>query len=51
MASGWMRQMYLILTYACPAPYRRRSEKDFWLMGEVIHGDYSRWVNGGTLAA
>ena len=22
---------------------------DFWLMGEVIHGDYSRWVNGGTL--
>ncbi len=18
---------------------------DFWLMGEVIHGDYSRWVN------
>lgn len=24
-------------------------KKDFWLMGEVIHGDYSRWVNGGTL--
>lgn len=22
---------------------------DFWLMGEVIHGDYSRWVNSGTL--
>jgi len=22
---------------------------DFWLMGEVIHGDYSRWVNQGTL--
>ena len=22
---------------------------DFWLMGEVIHGDYSRWVNGETL--
>ena len=22
---------------------------DFWLMGEVIHGDYSRWVNGDTL--
>ena len=21
----------------------------FWLMGEVIHGDYSRWVNDGTL--
>ncbi|WP_368292089.1 alpha-amylase family glycosyl hydrolase [Coprococcus sp. RTP21281st1_F1_RTP21281_210402] len=24
-------------------------EPDFWLMGEVIHGDYSRWVNGETL--
>ena len=22
---------------------------DFWLMGEVIHGEYSRWVNGETL--
>ncbi|MGN0465264.1 MAG: alpha-amylase family glycosyl hydrolase [Lachnospiraceae bacterium] len=22
---------------------------DFWLMGEVIHGDYSRWVNQETL--
>jgi len=22
---------------------------DFWLMGEVIHGDYIRWVNGDTL--
>ena len=22
---------------------------DFWLMGEVIHGDYFRWVNGDTL--
>ncbi|MBQ3291155.1 MAG: alpha-amylase [Mogibacterium sp.] len=25
------------------------SKKDFWLMGEVIHGDYSRWVNENTL--
>lgn len=24
---------------------------DFWLMGEVIHGDYTRWVNGDTLHA
>ena len=24
-------------------------KKDFWLMGEVIHGDYSRWANGDTL--
>lgn len=22
---------------------------EFWLMGEVIHGDYSRWVNSDTL--
>ena len=22
---------------------------DFWLMGEVIHGDYSGWVNGESL--
>lgn len=22
---------------------------DFWLMGEVIHGDYSRWANQGML--
>ena len=22
---------------------------DFWLMGEVIHGEYIRWVNEGTL--
>ena len=24
-------------------------KEDFWLMGEVIHGDYSRWVNQSTL--
>ena len=31
---------------------RRTAEEvkpEFWLMGEVIHGDYSRWVNGSTL--
>ncbi len=22
---------------------------EFWLMGEVIHGEYSRWINEGTL--
>ncbi|MCR4908920.1 MAG: alpha-amylase [Lachnospiraceae bacterium] len=22
---------------------------EFWLMGEVIHGEYNRWVNDGTL--
>ncbi len=24
-------------------------KQDFWLMGEVIHGDYIRWVNEDTL--
>lgn len=24
-------------------------KEDFWLMGEVIHGDYSRWVNDTML--
>ena len=31
---------------------RSRTEtmkEDFWLMGEVIHGDYSRWVNNEML--
>ncbi len=31
---------------------RRRTsqmKEDFWLMGEVIHGEYSRWVNPETL--
>lgn len=27
----------------------RDLKEDFWLMGEVIHGDYSRWVNEETL--
>ena len=22
---------------------------DFWLMGEVVHGDYSKWINADTL--
>ncbi|MBQ1801656.1 MAG: alpha-amylase [Lachnobacterium sp.] len=26
-------------------------KEDFWLMGEVIHGDYTRWVNNDTLHA
>lgn len=28
-----------------------RLKEDFWLMGEVIHGDYSRWVNDQMLYA
>lgn len=27
----------------------RRLRPDFWLMGEVIHGDYRRWANPVTL--
>jgi glycosidase len=27
----------------------RNLKKDFWLMGEVIHGDYGRWANDGRL--
>ena len=26
-------------------------KEDFWLMGEVIHGDYQRWANAHTLHA
>lgn len=26
-----------------------QEKEDFWLMGEVIHGDYSRWVNDEVL--
>lgn len=26
-------------------------KKDFWLMGEVIHGDYTRWANSERLDA
>ena len=29
--------------------FTNEKKADFWLMGEVIHGDYSRWVNGETL--
>lgn len=24
-------------------------KKDFWLMGEVVHGDYSNWINNAKL--
>ena len=26
-----------------------REKEDFWLMGEVIHGDYARWTENGLL--
>ena len=27
----------------------KQIDKDFWIMGEIIHGDYSRWINCGAL--
>ncbi len=27
----------------------KNKKQDFWLMGEVVHGDYRRWVNEGGL--
>jgi cyclomaltodextrinase / maltogenic alpha-amylase / neopullulanase len=27
----------------------KERKADFWLMGEVVHGDYSKWVNDSTL--
>lgn len=27
----------------------KSKKKEFWLMGEVVHGDYRRWVNEGGL--
>ncbi len=31
--------------------FSRGLRRDFWLMGEVIHGDYRRWANPETLDA
>lgn len=31
------------------AAHCKRLRPDFWLLGEVIHGDYRRWANAGTL--
>lgn len=29
--------------------FTTEKKKDFWLMGEVIHGDYNRWANPDSL--
>jgi glycosidase len=29
--------------------YCKRLKEDFWITGEVVHGDYSRWANGKTI--
>lgn len=31
------------------AAFCRSTTKDFWLLGEVIHGDYRQWANPGML--
>jgi cyclomaltodextrinase / maltogenic alpha-amylase / neopullulanase len=31
--------------------YCRNLKSDLWLMGEVVHGDYRRWVHPGGLAS
>src|SRR5205807_7990202 len=31
------------------ADHCRSRRSDFWLMGEVVHGDYRKWANGGEL--
>jgi glycosidase len=33
------------------AAFCRRLKPDFWLMGEVLHGDYRRWIDQGGLDA
>ena len=33
------------------AAFTKSCKSDFWLMGEVIHGDYSRWANPEMLHA
>jgi len=41
-----------VLDFGFMAELRRATEErrsDFWLMGEVVHGDYSKWVNASTL--
>jgi len=37
---GFMRELRRAVT---------EKKSDFWLMGEVVAGDYSQWVNAGTL--
>ncbi len=41
-----------VLDFGFMKELRRETEsmkEDFWLMGEVIHGEYARWVNDETL--
>ncbi len=41
-----------VLDFSFMSELRRVTEEkkpDFWLMGEVVHGDYSKWVNASAL--
>ncbi len=41
-----------VLDFGFMERLRRKADEmdcDFWLLGEVIHGEYSRWVNAHTL--
>ncbi|MCE1248951.1 MAG: alpha amylase C-terminal domain-containing protein [Firmicutes bacterium] len=29
--------------------FSKRLKEDFWIMGEVVHGDYTRWANEKTI--
>ena len=29
--------------------FTEKKKKNFWLMGEIIHGDYNRWANSESL--
>lgn len=40
--TGFLRQL---------AHFCRELRPDFWLMGEVVHGDYRHWANPETLAS
>jgi glycosidase len=40
MDFDFMRQLRYVVT---------EKKHDFWLMGEVVHGDYNRWVNNEML--
>jgi glycosidase len=31
------------------AAFTKNLRPDFWLMGEIVHGDYRQWANPGTL--
>ena len=40
-----VRMCWILIVCGGPKGRRNRWKPEFWLMGEVIHGDYSRWVN------